>query len=53
MCQKYRDLTSILRFFLVVFENGIPNLYDGGFENGEDILEWIVAESSGDHTIGK
>jgi len=40
-------------FFLVVFENGIPNLYDGGFENGEDILEWIVAESSGDHTIGK
>jgi hypothetical protein len=37
----------------VVFENGIPNLYDGGFESGEDILEWIVSESSGDHTIGK
>jgi hypothetical protein len=36
----------------VVFENGIPNLYDGGFESGEDILEWIVSESSGDHTIG-
>jgi hypothetical protein len=39
--------------FSVVFENGIPNLYDGGFENGEDILEWIVSESSGDHTIGR
>jgi len=36
---------------LVVFENGIPNLYDGSFESGEDILSWIVNESSGDHTI--
>jgi len=36
---------------LVVFENGIPNLYDGSFESGEEILSWIVNESSGDHTI--
>jgi len=36
---------------LVVFENGIPNLYDGSFESGDEILSWIVNESSGDHTI--
>ena len=36
---------------LVVFENGIPNLYDGGFDNGDKIIEWIVAESTGDNTI--
>merc|ERR1719412_282713 len=36
---------------LVVFENGIPNLFDGGFQSGEAALEWIVAESSGDDTI--
>jgi len=36
---------------LVVFENGIPNLYDGEFTNQQDILGWIMAESSGDHTI--
>jgi len=36
---------------LVVFENGIPNLYDGTFESGEKIMEWIVAESTGDNTI--
>lgn len=36
---------------LVVFENGIPNLYDGAFESGEKIMEWIVAESTGDNTI--
>jgi len=36
---------------LVVFENGIPNLYDGSFETGEEVLAWIVNESSGDHTI--
>jgi len=36
---------------LVVFENGIPNLYDGSFETGEEVLAWIVGESSGDNTI--
>jgi len=36
---------------LVVFENGIPNLYDGGFADGQEVLDWIAAESSGDHTI--
>lgn len=36
---------------LVVFENGIPNLYDGSFDTGEEVLAWIVSESSGDHTI--
>jgi len=36
---------------LVVFEKGIPNLYDGSFESGEEVLGWIVNESSGDHTI--
>jgi len=36
---------------LVVFENGIPNLYDGGFTDGQEVLDWITAESSGDHTI--
>ena len=35
----------------MVFENGIPNLFDGGFQSGEAALEWIVAESSGDDTI--
>jgi len=36
---------------LVVFENGIPNLYDGSFDSGEEVLGWVVNESSGDHTI--
>lgn len=36
---------------LVVFENGIPNLYDGGFTDSQEVLDWITAESSGDHTI--
>ena len=36
---------------MVVFENGIPNLYDGSFETGEEVLAWIVGESSGDNTI--
>ena len=35
----------------MVFENGIPNLYDGSFESGEAVMEWIVAESRGDNTI--
>ena len=34
-----------------MFENGIPNLYDGGFESGEEVVRWIVAESTGDNTI--
>ena len=34
-----------------MFENGIPNLYDGGFESGEEVVKWIVAESTGDNTI--
>ena len=36
---------------MVVFENGIPNLYDGEFDSGDKIMEWIIAESSGDITI--
>lgn len=36
---------------LVLFENGIPNMFDGIFDNGEDILLWIISEASGDHTI--
>merc|ERR1719427_1200482 len=36
---------------LVVFENGIPNLYDGGFTDGQEVFSWITAESKGDHTI--
>lgn len=36
---------------LVVFENGIPNLYDGGFQHGEEVMKWIVSESTGDNTI--
>jgi len=36
---------------LVVFENGIPNLYDGGFQDGEEVMKWIVSESTGDNTI--
>merc|ERR1711971_27589 len=36
---------------LVVFENGIPNLYDGGFQEGEEVMKWIVSESTGDNTI--
>ena len=34
-----------------MFENGIPNLYDGGFQDGEEIMKWIVSESTGDNTI--
>jgi len=36
---------------IVVFENGIPNMYDGEIRAGEEVLDWIVGESSGDHTI--
>jgi len=37
---------------LVVFENGIPNMFGGSLaSSGESVLEWIIAESSGDHTI--
>lgn len=36
---------------LVVFENGIPNLYEGNLDYGDKIMEWIIAESSGDNTI--
>ena len=36
-----------------MFENGIPNVYGGPFDSGESILEWIISESSGDHTIGQ
>ena len=37
---------------LVMFENGIPNMYDGDLSDGEAVLLWIVSEASGDHTIG-
>ena len=28
-------------------------MYDGEIRAGEEVLDWIVGESSGDHTIGK
>ena len=34
-----------------MFENGIPNLYEGDLDSGDKIMEWIIAESSGDNTI--
>lgn len=37
---------------LVVFEKGIPNLYEGGnFKDAKKILEWITGEVSGDDTV--
>jgi len=36
---------------LVVFENGIPNMYGDSLESGEAVLTWIVTESMGDNTI--
>ena len=37
---------------MVVFENGIPNLYEGrNFKDAQKILEWIIGEVSGDETV--
>ena len=37
---------------LVVFEKGIPNLYEGDdFKDADNILHWITGEMSGDHTV--
>ena len=37
---------------LVVFEKGIPNLYEGDdFRDADNILHWITGEMSGDHTV--
>ena len=31
---------------LVVFENGIPNLYDGGFADGQVVILFIVVDDA-------
>ncbi len=36
---------------LVVFEKGIPNVYMGSLTSAEEVLEWIMGEISGDHTV--
>ena len=37
---------------LVVFEKGIPNLYEGDdLKDADEILHWITGEMSGDHTV--
>ena len=37
---------------LVVFEKGIPNLYEEeNFKDSQHILKWIIGEFSGDHTV--
>ena len=37
---------------LVVFEKGIPNLYEEeNFKDSQHILKWIIGEFSGDDTV--
>ena len=36
---------------LVIFEKGIPNLFLGNLKNSDEVLEWIIGEISGDHTV--
>jgi hemoglobin-like flavoprotein len=36
---------------LVVFEQGIPNVFEGDLTNVDQVLEWIIGEISGDHTV--
>ena len=36
---------------LVIFEKGIPNLYLGNLNHADEVLEWIIGEISGDHTV--
>merc|ERR550539_662657 len=36
---------------VVVFERGVPNLYEGDLTEVERVLEWIVDEVSGDDTV--
>ena len=37
---------------LVVFEKGIPNLYEGqDFRDAQQILRWIMGEITGDDTV--
>jgi len=36
---------------LVIFEKGIPNLFLGNLQNPDEVLEWIIGEISGDHTV--
>ena len=30
---------------------GIPNLYQGNLHQPDEVLEWIIGEISGDHTV--
>ena len=36
---------------VVVFERGVPNLYEGDLTEGDRVLDWIVDEVSGDDTV--
>lgn len=36
---------------VVVFEKGVPNLYEGDLGDEERVMEWIVDEVSGDDTV--
>lgn len=36
---------------LVIFEKGIPNVYEGNLHHTDEVLEWIIGEISGDHTV--
>jgi len=36
---------------LVIFEKGIPNVYQGNLHQSQEVLEWIIGEISGDHTV--
>ena len=30
---------------------GIPNVYEGNLHDTDEVLEWIIGEISGDHTV--
>ncbi len=36
---------------LVVFDNGVPNLYEGDLADEDHVLTWIIEEVSGDDTV--
>ncbi|CAB4060592.1 unnamed protein product [Lepeophtheirus salmonis] len=36
---------------IVLFENGIPNVYEKNPGKAREVLDWIVMETSGDHTV--
>ena len=50
LLQNY-SIFSITSKQFQIYSLGIPNVYQGNLHQTDEVLEWIIGEISGDHTV--